>query len=206
MPEDNQLKKKAYSPARRKHSEPPVPTSKSTYSPSKKHPSPPSSSPYESEKDEYKSKESKLWSPDLFNHTPTKSTPPKQHSIQSFILDTPDKRANKMSDSASSSINSCSKESPATPSYRFAGPAFGNAPHPSTLPLPEFPPVNPSAHSFQAHGRSLSVDSSLSTLSTYPTDFRSHSPPTHHPSLDQLSIDLRRMLNISGSDSTTISA
>jgi len=40
----------------------------------------------------------------------------------------------------SPSSKDCLSTSP-TASGRWAGPAFGNAPHPSTLPLPEFPPM-----------------------------------------------------------------
>lgn len=224
MPDDSNhsLKKKAPSPARRKHSEPPLPSLKSTYSPSttpnKKNHTPPSSyspSPVVvvSEKEINKTgSEYELLTPASISKTAIKPVPTKQNNIQSFILDTPDKRSpSKMNDIASSAPTTPSSSlplaQPSTPSCRWAGPAFGNAPHPSTLPIPCFPPARAAtvpadadqqASYFYAHGRSLSVDSSLSSLSSYPQqDTRSHSPPTH-PDLDQLSIDLRRMLNIGG--------
>jgi len=194
MPDEtNMMKKKAFSPSRRKYSEPPSPSKSNYCSPTKKNPSPTS--------EIIKGKQYELITPALASKTSGKPVPsPKQPPVQSFIWDTPDKDTNKMNISSSATL----KDTPSTPSSRWAGPAFSNAPPPSALPLPEFPLAKPlpspspppQASPFYAYGRSVSVDSSLSSCSSYPPDIPSHSPPT----LDQLSLDLRRMLNIGGSD------
>lgn len=111
---------------------------------------------------------------------------------------------------------------------RWAGPAFSNAPPPSSLPLPDFPPFSPSLSSSPptsspASQSSSSASSSSTTTSflqnhysqepffmqapLYPAPyphFNAHfsfaeATPAHHgyhPSLAELSTDLRRMLNI----------
>lgn len=108
-------------------------------------------------------------------------------------------------------------------SGRWAGPAFGNAPHPSSLPLPDWtessmstsPPVHDAGlyHPgivFQAHPpvfpHSPSQYSTLhevtpfSSIPVVPFPYVDSVPPapSTSPSLAQLSIDLRRMLNING--------
>lgn len=89
--------------------------------------------------------------PGGFLASPTKKAPasPKQLHLENY-----DQKYSK--DSLSSSPPS---------SGRWAGPAFGNAPHPSSLPLPEFPPMSIQAVSTPSH---MSQDSYLSK-----------SPPTH---------------------------
>lgn len=111
--------------------------------------------------------------------------------------------------------------SPPTSSHgnRWAGPAFGNAPHPSSLPLPEFPPMYNSTSntsSFVTAPESARLTSAPDLFGMLGLHSHSHgfssSPPTgpfpygalHGPpsaptaNLAQLSTDLRRMLNING--------
>jgi len=110
-------------------------------------------------------------------------------------------------------------------SGRWAGPAFGNAPHPSTLPLPEWtsecslsshsilsssPPVHDGGFyhqgmAYQAHSYPQSPpvtrsDIPLSSIPAVPFPYVDSVSPTTlpSPSLAQLSTDLRRMLNING--------
>jgi len=208
MPDDsNGLKKNAHSPSRRKHSEPPLPNfPKKSTSPSstpKKSQSPPSS--YQ---DVTYYETTKGGSQPIEFMTPGKPASSKSTAFQSFITNTPDKseytKDIPMSAPSTPSPMHNRDTQSSTPCYHWAGPAFGNAPHPSSLPIPEFPAVQPTIATapgpyFYAHGRSLSVDSSLSSMNSYPQDPRSQSPPTHQ-SLDQLSIDLRRMLNIGGNE------
>jgi hypothetical protein len=107
------------------------------------------------------------------------------------------------------------------PSGRWAGPAFGNAPHPSALPLPEWTnfsvPSSPPAHDGgsglqgmvypanpSAYPLSPSVarsDIPLSSIPVVPFPYVDSASPallSTSPSLTQLSTDLRRMLNING--------
>jgi hypothetical protein len=103
---------------------------------------------------------------------------------------------------------------------RWAGPAFSNAPPPSSLPLPDFPPFAPSESSSPPSSPPQSASTSLFLVpppvtyrepnffiqpplysAPYP-HFNAHysfaeATPAHRgASLDQLSTDLRRMLNI----------
>lgn len=112
------------------------------------------------------------------------------------------------------------------PPGRWAGPAFGNAPHPSALPLPEWtapslstsPPVHDgvqhlhrilysnlmypqSSQPYSPFSPSMSLcsDAPPSSIPVVPFPYVVSSPPaTVPPSLAQLSTDLRRMLNING--------
>jgi hypothetical protein len=110
-------------------------------------------------------------------------------------------------------------------SGRWAGPAFGNAPHPSSLPLPEWtgfsmsssPPVHDGVQGMMYQVHPSVYPSSPAPLYSSPSTTRSDIPVSSipvvpfpyvdsvspallstSPSLAQLSTDLRRMLNING--------
>jgi len=113
-----------------------------------------------------------------------------------------------------------------TSAGRWAGPAFGNAPHPSNLPLPQWtsesqslstsPPAHdsglylqaypphtpPPTHHFLPPSPSGRPDIPFSSIPVVPFPYvgSAHVPPMipSPPSLDQLSTDLRRLLNING--------
>jgi hypothetical protein len=111
-------------------------------------------------------------------------------------------------------LNPPSMSTSPPPSVRWAGPAFGNAPHPSSLPLPEWtssPPPSPPVHDggvyhhpayhhtfFNKSSSSYSRDPSFSQVRVAPTPYvgTSTDVSSSPPSLAQLSTDLRRMLNI----------
>jgi len=86
-------------------------------------------------------------------------------------------------------------------SGRWAGPAFGNAPHPSSLPLPEWElkPTKASVSNIPSYSSPVqsSADMLYHSISVVPFPYvESAIPPP--PSLTQLSIDLRKLLNING--------
>lgn len=107
---------------------------------------------------------------------------------------------------------------PSPTSSRWAGPAFSNAPPPSSLPIPDFPPFAPpqSPPTSPAHPQVIPSTSNILAQSPhshqeayfYAPLAYSQIPQPHTiyfpnpfpyapvPSLDQLSLDLRRMLHI----------
>lgn len=106
---------------------------------------------------------------------------------------------------------------PSPTSSRWAGPAFSNAPPPSSLPLPEFPPFQSSSAPSPAP-QPVSAPQPIPQPSHYPTYhpepyyyvhpvYPLPPAPSHYsnftfpygpasPSLDQLSLGLRQMLHI----------
>lgn len=98
---------------------------------------------------------------------------------------------------------------------RWAGPAFSNAPPPSSLPLPEFPPFAPLSASPSSSPSPISVPTAPISIPPptyhepyyYAQPFYSYHPPQYYPytgpTLDQLSMDLRRMLHINEQQTVT---
>jgi len=134
-----------------------------------------------------------------------------------------EKRVQDGSESNNSSVSNIHVESgspmkdkgPSPLPTRWAGPAFSNAPPPSSLPIPDFPPF-PQAQGPQASSSSPTEFLTHTHTMTYqeqffPMVYSSPVPFTHyhhnghhsfaeighgHQSLAQLSTDLRKMLNI----------
>lgn len=102
---------------------------------------------------------------------------------------------------------------PSPTSSRWAGPAFSNAPPPSSLPLPEFPPFAPQSSSPPPAPQPVSAPQPIPHFQYPPEPYFFMHPvyhppiphPSHYsnftygspaPSLDQLSFGLRQMLHI----------
>jgi hypothetical protein len=99
---------------------------------------------------------------------------------------------------------------PSPTSSRWAGPAFSNAPPPSSLPLPDFPPFQTSSapspppqpvsapQPIPIHFPYPQEPYFYVQQSVYPPHYSSYTFPygSGSPSLDQLSLGLRQMLHI----------
>eukprot|EP00026_Physarum_polycephalum_P008105 Phypoly_transcript_08183.p1 GENE.Phypoly_transcript_08183~~Phypoly_transcript_08183.p1 ORF type:complete len:315 (+),score=64.23 Phypoly_transcript_08183:173-1117(+) len=72
--------------------------------------------------------------------------------------------------------------SPSTPN-RWAGPAFSNAPPPSSLPIPDFPPFNPATAPSAANPTSLSTSPPTSAPLPGPTFVPQQSLTMYHETL-----------------------
>lgn len=95
---------------------------------------------------------------------------------------------------------------PSPPPTRWAGPAFNNAPPPSSLPLPDFPPFFASSSSQSAQATipiaypdpQFYIQPPLYAVPQFSVQF-AYNQPIITGYEAQLSMDLRKMLNISAS-------
>jgi hypothetical protein len=165
-------------------------------------------------------------------HSPTRNKRSPPHTPQNTYVEShqsssphkPRKVHDKYSErTATSTLESNSPpKGPSPQTTRWAGPAFSNAPPPSSLPLPDFPPFLPSSSPPSASSSSSSSPSSSPPSQSVPATIpilyypdpryyiqtpHIYTPPQFSvqfaysdipqpPSLAQLSMDLRKMLNI----------